>query len=175
MIELEAVFVLYNLVISITTVLQIHIQIQSNTQHKCMYSCRRVLLFRYERFINFLTSVLRHEDRDTILAMLSILSDATNVRRILWCFGSLSVEIRKSQLHLSTANPNSQLSSLYPNNKELNYRRSWSYLNFSTAVFLKSSNSLLISSGHDVIHAPTHFLSGVYYDNGDCHILCARA
>ena len=28
-----------------------------------------------------------------------------------------------------------------------------------------------VSSGHDVIQP--HFLSGVYYDNGDCHILCA--
>ena len=35
-------------------------------------------------FINFLTSVLRHEARDTILTMLSI----PNVRHISWCFRS---------------------------------------------------------------------------------------
>ena len=32
---------------------------------------RQTLLFRYERFINFLTSVHRHEERDTILKSLS--------------------------------------------------------------------------------------------------------
>ena len=33
-----------------------------------------------------------------------------------------------------------------------------------------------ISSKHDVIHTPAHFLSGGFMmTNGDCHILCARA
>ena len=42
--------------------------------------------------------------------------------------------------------------------------------------FLKSTNSQPISSGHEVIHTPALFpIWGVYYGNGDCHILCARA
>ena len=42
-------------------------------------------------------------------------------------------------------------------------------------LFQNPPNSQPISSGHDVIHTPAHFLSGVYYDYGDCHILCVRA
>ena len=49
-------------------------------------------------FINFLTSVHRHEERDTILTLLTI----PNALRILWCLRSLSVEIRKTQLFDST-------------------------------------------------------------------------
>ena len=46
----------------------------------------------------------------------------------------------------------------------------------STESFFKNPlNSQPISPGHDVIYTPAHLLSGVYYDNGDCHILCARA
>ena len=40
----------------------------------------------------------RHEERDTILTMLT----PPNARCILSCLRSLSVEIRKTQLHLST-------------------------------------------------------------------------
>ena len=45
-----------------------------------------------------------HEERDTILKSRCWPYDAdpTNARRIPWCLRSLSVEIRKSQLHLST-------------------------------------------------------------------------
>ena len=45
------------IMMSIITV-HIQMQIQRNTKQ------RRTLLFRYERFINFLTSVFRHEERD---------------------------------------------------------------------------------------------------------------
>ena len=48
--------------ISIPTVIQTHLQM-----HKSADS----VLFRYERFINYLTSVLWHEERDTILKSLS--------------------------------------------------------------------------------------------------------
>ena len=44
-----------------------------------------------------------------------------------------------------------------------------------TDCFSKCANSKPIASGHDVIHTPVNFLSGVYYDNSNCHILCARA
>ena len=43
----------------------------------------------------------------------------------------------------------------------------------STASFSKSSNSQTIASEHDIIYTPAPFLSGIYYDNCDCHILCA--
>ena len=93
----------------------IHIQLQ-NTQ----YIYRRTLLYRYERFINFLTSVHRNEERDTIPTMLTIFSDPTNAQRILWCLRSPSVEIRKTQLHL-------QLSTVC---QKLNYLPACSNLNF---------------------------------------------
>ena len=42
--------------------------------YKCRYKYTGGLCcFRYKRLINFLTSVLRHEERDTILTMLTIL------------------------------------------------------------------------------------------------------
>ena len=65
---------------------------QSNTQHKCMYRCRRKQanspLFRYKPFINYLTSVLRHEKRDNSLkSFVSYYANTTpNVRHILWSF-----------------------------------------------------------------------------------------
>ena len=43
------------------------IMISITTVHIHMQKHRRTLLFRYEPFINFLTSVRRHEERDTIL------------------------------------------------------------------------------------------------------------
>ena len=57
--------------IPITTVIQTHLQMQNTGEYKC----RRTLLFRYKRFISFLTSVHRHEERDTILTMQTILSN----------------------------------------------------------------------------------------------------
>ena len=42
------------------------------------------LLCRYERFYKLLTSVLRHEERDTILTMLTIPSDPKHTWYILW-------------------------------------------------------------------------------------------
>ena len=59
---------IYNLVTSITTVLQIHIHIQSNTNA----DTGRLSCFRHKRFYWLLTSVHWHEERDTILTMLTI-------------------------------------------------------------------------------------------------------
>ena len=42
-------------------------------------------------------------------------------------------------------------------------------------LFQNHPNSQPISSGHDVFYTQPHLLSGVYYDNGDCHIFCTRA
>ena len=154
------------------------------------------LLFRYERFINYLTSVLRHEERHTILTMLAMLSDTTNVQR-LWY---LSVEIRKIPITSSTVE-NTILYAPLTETQWSNLKSStaWSDSNFDClhTVGLSASmadnptvcstiNSKLplfqnlqilrtITSEHDVIHTQPHFLSGVYYDNCDCHILCVRA
>ena len=53
-----------------------------------IYRCREMRntddssLFRYETFINFLTLVFLHKERDTIFTMLTVLSDPTNALRI---------------------------------------------------------------------------------------------
>ena len=84
-------------IISIITVhIQMHIQIQ-NTGGLCCSGTNA--------FINFLTSVRRHEESDTILTMLTI----PNAWRILRCLTSLYVEIRKTQLHLLQPKSNSRL------------------------------------------------------------------
>ena len=114
---------------------------------------RRTMLFRYEQFIQILVSVLRHEERDTILTMLTILSDLhPNVRRILRCLRSLSVEIRKTQLHLQRPKSNSQL-----NGRELNFLPPWSNLNFQLTLFQNPSILRNIFSEHDVIHTLSPF------------------
>ena len=69
------------------------IQIQAKTQAKTGGLCR----FQIWMFYYFLNSVLWHKERDTILTMLTI----PNMPCILWCLRSLSVEIWKTQLHLS--------------------------------------------------------------------------
>ena len=104
-----------------TVYIQIHIQTQDTGGLYCL---------TYERFINLFSSVLRHEERDTTLTMLTI----PNARRILWCLRSLS---EKKTTTSSTAQ--SQL---------------------LTDSFSKSSNSQPIFSGHDVIHTPTLFPVG---------------
>ena len=79
-----------------------------------------------------MASVLRHEERDTILTMLTI----PNARRILWCLRSLSVEIRKTQLHLSTAEIH-----LFASMAETQLSASMVLSQLSTDSFSKSSNS----------------------------------
>ena len=112
-----------------------------------------------------------HEEKDTILQSLCWLynADPTNVRRILWCLRSLSAEIRK--LDLSTVKI--QLS---PQWQKINSLPPWSNLNFSTDSFSKSSNSqdhLFQAWRHP--HSSSISCLGVYYDHGDCHILCTWA
>ena len=107
-----------------------------------MYKCRRTPLVRYERFYKFLASVLRHEEREreTILNMLTILSDPTNALRIPWCLRSLSVEIWKTQLHLQWSRSNPQLSTL-PQWQKLHSLPPWSNVSFQQTLFQKTSNS----------------------------------
>ena len=67
------------------------ILISISTVYIHMQKHRRTLLFRYEPFINFLTSVIRHEERDTILKGLSqsyYANNTANVRHITLCFWS---------------------------------------------------------------------------------------
>ena len=85
-----------------------------------------------------MTSVQRHEERDTILTKLTI----PNARCILWCLRSLSVEIRKTQLHLQWPKFNSQLNDP---------------ISTSTDFFQNPQILKTISSGHDVIHTPAPF------------------
>ena len=144
---------LHNLLMSVIIIhIQIRKQANTNSGGLCTNAGenRRNLLFRYERFYQFLTSVLRHQERDTILTMLTI----PNASHILWCVRSLSVEIRKkNQLHLQRPN-----------------------LNFSTDSFSKSSNSqdhLFRAWRHP--HSSPIYCLGINYDSDGFHILCARA
>ena len=87
--------------ISIPTVIQYIHKYKTQTNTNAGGLCR----LRYERFINFLT--LAHSDRRRETQFLKAYANHTSwlhlhARRILWCLRSLSVEIRKSQLHLST-------------------------------------------------------------------------
>ena len=65
-------------------------------------------------FINFLSLVLRLKERDTIITMLTILSDPTNAQCIL-CLRSLSVEICKTP---PTCLNGRELSSRCPNGRD---------------------------------------------------------
>ena len=148
------------------------------------------LLFRYEPFINFW---LRFFDtrRETILKSLSwsyYANNTPNVRHISWCFRSQFIFAGRDSKNLTTAAraKNSTASKI-----QCQPSTPWSDFNFSTPwsdttsqhhdrtptnsfskilQILRSSLSGMTSS----ISQP-NFLSGVYYDNGDCHILCARA
>ena len=95
-----------------------------------------------------------------------------DARRILWCLRSLSVEIRKTQLHASTE----ENSTLCFNGRELNCLPLWSNLNLQLTLFqnLPNSQDHLLGAWRHPHSSPISSL-GVYYDNGDCHILCARA
>ena len=110
--------------------------------------------FRYEQFINFWLRFFDTRRENQFLKVLAnpILSDP-NAQRILWCLRSLSVEIRKTQLYLRRSKFNSQLT-LFQNlpNSQEHLFRAWFHL-----------------------HASPISCLGIYYDNGDCHILCARA
>ena len=168
-------------------------------------------------FINFWLRFFNTRRETQFLQCWPYYADPTNVLHIPWCLRSLSVEIRKTKLHL-------QLSTVW---QKLNYLPAWSNVNpqlhgrtstsqhhgrtstsqhhgrtatsqhhgptptsqhhgrtptsqhhgrTSIDSFSKSSNSrdhLFRVWRHP--HSSPIFCLGVYYDNGDCHILCARA
>ena len=117
-----AKYMLYTttIMISITTVIQTHLRIQ-NTGGLCC--------FRYERFNNFLTSVLWHEERDTILTVLTPFQYAVHL-----VIFKIFVKIWKTQLYLQRPKSNSQL-----------------------ILFQNTQILRIISSRHDVIHTPVPF------------------
>ena len=113
--------------------------------YKCKYKTQMqaktggICCFGYERFYQLLTSILRHEERGTILTMLTI----PNAQLILWCFRSLLLEIRKTQLHLSTV--------------ETQLHLQWSKSNSQLTLFQNPQILRTISSRHDVIHTQASF------------------
>ena len=137
--------------ISITTV--IHANTYSNAgKYNTSAEAQGTPLFRYERFYKLLTWVFRHDERDTLLTMLTIPSGPTNAQCILYCLRSLSVEICK----IPTTRLGRLLNSLWPNGRDsiVGLHGPMSTANW---LFLKSSNSQSISSWHDVIHIPVPF------------------
>ena len=112
--------------------------------------------------------VLWHEERDTILTMLTI----PNVWHVLCCTRSQFISAGRDPKNLTAvaAVKNSTLC--------LNGRNSTSQLNgpTSTDSLSKSLNSqdyLFWAWCHP--HSSPISCLGVCYDNGDCHILCTRA
>ena len=123
----------------------IHTHIQLKTGGLCC-SCTNA-------FINILTSVFRHEVRDTILIMLIILSDPHQPAAHLTMF---KISVGRDPKKPTTS--------------------SMVKIQLSTDSFSNSSNSQdhLFQAWRYPHSSPISCL-GVYYDNGDCHILCARA
>ena len=105
----------------------------------------------------------RHKERDTILTMLTILSDSTpNVWHILWCLRSQFISAGQDPKNL-TAAATVETSTLCMNGL------------ISTDSSSKSSNSQdHLSWAWCHPHSSPISCLSVYYDNGDCHILCVR-
>ena len=117
-----------------------------------IYRCREIWntddspLFRYETFINFLTLVFRHKEREAqfLICWLYYLTQQM-------CCASRSRQLDWPGL-------------------------AWPRVGSQLTSFSKSPNSQPIASGHDVIHTPVPFsIWGFYYDICDCHILCTQA
>ena len=133
-------------------------------------------LFRYETFINFLTLVFRHEERDTIFTMLSVLSDPTNALRIPLPPRSQSVEICRTPWSDFNFVEADKPSVSYIVHSQPPAGLALPRVESQLTSFSKSPNSQLIASGHDVIHTPVTFpILRFYYGICDWHIFCARA
>ena len=99
------------------------------------------------------------------------LSDPTNVQCIPRYLRSLSVEICKTT---TTYLNGRELNSLCPSGRDLNYLPAWSNANLQLTLFQNPqilSPSLLGMTSSTL--QPISCL-GVYYKDGDCHILCKR-
>ena len=111
--------------ISITTVLQIHMHEQANTY---VLRCSGP-----NAFINFLTSVHRHGERDTILTMLTPSPRAVHLV-------VFKISVSKDPKILTTA-ATVENSTLCPNGRELNCLPPWSNVYHQLTLFSKSLNS----------------------------------
>ena len=165
--------VLYTVMRSITTVI-LNTFINAKTGAIQMQADSAVQV-RTHLLVSVFGSSTRRERRNSNYA------GPTNTLRIPWCLRSLSAEIRKTPAICLNSR---ELNSLCPNGRELIYLPSWqkpnnlpawSSVNLKLTLLQKPQILGTISSGHYGLHTPAHFLSGVYYDNGDCHILWARA
>ena len=141
--------------ISITTVLQIHLQMQKH---------RRTPLFRYKWFINFW---LQFFDTRREIQFLKVFCNHTmltipNIQHISWCFRSQLIFAGRDPKNLTAAamSENSTVC-LHGPMSTFNSMVGFQLLNTMVgpqlACFLKSSNSEPTSSGHDVIHTPASF------------------
>ena len=126
------------------------------------YKFRQILLFRYERFINFWLRFFDMRRETQFLLCWPYYLTPIHVRRILRCLGSLSVEIKENAT--TSFNCESQLSTQWqrtqfsmPQWQRTQLSACMVLRQPSTAVFLKPSNSQPISSGHDIIHTPATF------------------
>ena len=137
---------------------QIQIQIQRRKQANTNTTYRGTLLFRYEQFIDFW---LRFFDtrRETqflkVFRKKTVLNPPTTFGTSRGClrsqFISAGRDPKDSTLRLKSRIPNSQL---YGRNLIVSLHGPMLTFN---SVFLKSSDSQPISSGHDVIHTPGLF------------------
>ena len=122
----------------------------TNTKHSTYPKQADSVVQVRTHLITFLTSVIRHEEKKTQFLQWWPYYLTPPMR----CLRSLSVEIRKTQLHLQWSKFNSQLPTQW---QELNFLPAWSNVNLQLTCFLKSSNSQPIFSGHDVIPIPAPF------------------
>ena len=106
----------------------------------------------YERLLT--SGLLRHEERETILK-------------------SLSYHTMIAKFPTAWSHPNFLTVCL--NSRQPKCLSTWPKVNLPTnffKIFKFSGPSLPIMTSFTL---QPHFLSGIYYDNCDCHILCARA
>ena len=95
-------------------------------------------------------------------------ADHPNARCILRCLRSLSIEIWKTQQHLQRPKSYS-----LPQWQKLNSLPPWSILNWLFSKFSNPQDHPFRAWRHP--HSSTISCLRVYYNNGDCHILCAWA
>ena len=146
-------------------------QIQGTIKHN-----RRTLFFWYGPFINFW---LRFFDagRETILKSLSYHTMLTRLQRSAhlvvqsqFLNTMVGTQLDPTMVLNIIVGPQLQLTASMADNPTVFLHGSKSNPNWLFFKSFKFSEPSLPG-----IHTPAHFLSRVYYDNCDCHILCARA
>ena len=129
--------------------MQIHRQIQIQYRRKQIHA-NSVVQARTVYYL--LTSVLRHEERDTILTMLTI----PNARHISRCLRSQFISVGRDP-EISTLRFNGRIPNYSTPWQKLNSLPPWSNLNSHLTLFQNPQILRTISSGHDVIHTPVPF------------------